>query len=219
VKIYVDEDRAEKGRFPATLFPQLAGPARTGGGTQYLRARGLRVERRRQVQTTVGQAVSTVECAPAGLYRGLAAAASAADDPHQSGGKRWYGWRVPAAKIRHARIPGRVRATRNRTGPRWAVDGRTDGTMAPVPFLPFLPLRPQTRGLSVPLHLLGDFAAMEILQALPDDWPKGIRSRFLQTLRMRAARVRWVAGWALAAARRRAALPATSGNPSNTPLG
>ena len=60
VKVYVDEERAEKA-ISSRPAPQLDSPARDGGGTQYLLAKGKQVERRRQVQTTVGQAVSTVE--------------------------------------------------------------------------------------------------------------------------------------------------------------
>ena len=78
VKIYIDEDRAEKaipGNPPhvrptmGTWCPSLTSidEARPGGGTQYLLAKGLRGERRRQVQTTVGQAVLTAEARLQGM--------------------------------------------------------------------------------------------------------------------------------------------------------
>jgi hypothetical protein len=83
VKVYVDEDRADKAILggPATpksrapladFLParphftqgnarQPNGPVRAGGGTQYLVAKGLQVERRRQVDAMVRQAVLSVE--------------------------------------------------------------------------------------------------------------------------------------------------------------
>ena len=71
VKIYVDEDRAEKAGLRQSsrqsCLALTAASARAGGGTQYLLAKGLRVDRRRQVQATVGQAVLTVEARLQGI--------------------------------------------------------------------------------------------------------------------------------------------------------
>jgi hypothetical protein len=60
VKIYVDEDRAQR-VVAANSAQQLNGLAQVGGGTQYLAAKAREVERRRQGEATVRQAIMTVE--------------------------------------------------------------------------------------------------------------------------------------------------------------
>ena len=66
VKLYVDEDRAEQALRAdlASPSPRAALPGETArgrGGTQYLAAKGLRLERRRQVDAVVRQAALSVE--------------------------------------------------------------------------------------------------------------------------------------------------------------
>ena len=134
VKIYIDEERAEKA---SALGSMLPGRRRGAEVRHAIPACQRTSDRAPPAGPSRGPAGGLDRRGPfAGHYRLLASASSAADFSHQPAGEDGMERGLPALKIHDTCISRGVRATQRRTGPH-GPDRRTDGTMAAVPFLPF----------------------------------------------------------------------------------